>query len=301
MSTDADRGAISPVRCTTADGLTVAAYDFGGGGPDLLLVHATGLCAAPFLPLARSIGPDVHCSALDLRAHGHSERPADGNLAWAGFSLDVLATVDGLGLDHPAGVGHSCGGAALLLAEQARPGTFRSLYLYEPVVIPGDPPAFGPGENPMSSAARRRRETFPSAEDAFVTFSSKPPLDVLDPESLCLYVEHGFESVPIDEGGDGSAVRLRCRREDEAETFARAASNGVFAHLAEVRCPVTLAYGEETDAFGRPLMEALASALPDAATQRFPGLGHFGPLEQPGAVGAAVRRSLESAAGTPRS
>ncbi len=301
MSTDAYRGGISPIRCTTADGLAVAAYDFGGGGPDLLLVHATGLCAAPFLPLARSLGSDVHCSALDLRAHGRSERPADGNLDWAGFTLDVLAAIDGLGLDRPAGIGHSCGGAALLLAEQARPGTFRSLYLFEPVVIPGDPSVFGPGENPMSSAARRRRETFPSAEDAFVTFSSKPPLDVLDPEALCLYVEHGFEPVPVDEGGDGSAVRLRCRRDDEAETFARAAFNGAFTHLAEVRCPVTLAYGEETDAFGRPLMDALAAALPDATTESFPGLGHFGPLEQPGPVAAAVRRSLESADGTPSS
>ncbi len=300
MSTDASRGAISPIRCSTADGLAVAAYDFGGVGPDLLLVHATGLCAAPFLPLARSLGSDVHCSALDLRAHGRSDRPADGNLAWAGFTQDVLATVDGLGLDHPAGLGHSCGGAALLLAEQARPGTFRSLSLFEPVVFPGNP-AVPAGENPMSAAARRRRETFPSAEDAFVTFSSKPPLDVLDPEALCLYVEHGFEPIPVDEGGDGSAVRLRCRREDEAETFARAPSNGAFTHLAAVRCPVTLAYGEETDAFGRPLMEALAAALPDAAVASFPGLGHFGPLEQPVAVAAAVRRWLGSADGTPAS
>jgi pimeloyl-ACP methyl ester carboxylesterase len=301
VSTEAPRGAISPIRCTTADGLALAAYDFGGVGPDLLLVHATGLCAAPFLPLARSLGPDVHCSGVDLRAHGHSERPADGNLAWAGFTLDVLATVDGLGLEQPVGVGHSCGGAALLLAEQARPGTFHSLYLFEPVVFPGEPSVPVPEENPMSAAARRRRETFPSAEDAFVTFSSKPPLDVLDPEALCLYVEHGFERIPADEGGDGSAVRLRCRRDDEAETFARAPSNGAFAHLAAVRCPVTLAYGQETDAFGRPLMEALAGALPDAAIESFPGLGHFGPLEQPGVVAAAVHRSLDSADGTPSS
>jgi len=301
VSTEASRGAISPIRCTTADGLALAAYDFGGVGPDLLLVHATGLCAAPFLPLARSLGPDIHCSGLDLRAHGRSERPADGNLAWAGFTLDVLATVDGLGLERPVGVGHSCGGAALLLAEQARPGTFCSLYLFEPVVFPAEPSVPVPEENPMSAAARRRRETFPSAEDAFLTFSSKPPLDVLDPEALCLYVEHGFEPIPADEGGDGSAVRLRCRRDDEAETFARAPSNGAFAHLAAVRCPVTLAYGEETDAFGRPLMEAIAGALPDAAIERFPGLGHFGPLEQPGVVATAVRRSLDSADGTPSS
>ncbi len=291
----------SPIRCTAADGLVVAAYDFGGGGPDLLLVHATGLCAAPFRPLTRSIVTDLHCWALDLRAHGRSERPVDGDLDWSGFTLDVLAAVDRLGLDRPAGFGHSCGGAALLLAEQARPGTFRALYLYEPVVFPGDPPAIPPGENPMSAAASRRRETFPSADDAFVTFASKPPFDVLDPEALRFYVEEGFEIIPGDEGGDGSAIRLRCRREDEAETFRRAASNGAFANLSRVRCPVTLAYGGATDANGRAFIEAVESGLPDAVVDRFPGLGHFGPLEQPGAVAGAVRRFFGSTDGTPSS
>ena len=217
--------------------------------------------AAPFLPLARALGSDVHCSALDLRAHGRSERPADGNLDWAGFALDVLATVDGLGLDHPAGVGHSCGGAALLLAEQARPGHLPLPLLFEPVVFPGDPPVPAPGENPMSAAARRRRDTFPSAEDAFVTFSSKPPLDVLDPEALCSTSSTG--SSPSRSTRAATVRRpAPLPAEDEAETFARAPSDGASPTSPAVRCPVALAYGEETDAFGRPLMEALAPHSP---------------------------------------
>src|ERR1019366_7532448 len=123
-------------RCSTPGGPGIATYDFGGRGPDLLLVHATGFCAEVFIPMARALGADFHCWGLDLRAHGRSDRPDDGNFDWPGFAADVLAVVDHLGLERPFGFGHSCGGAAVLLAEEARSGVFGSLYCFEPVVYP---------------------------------------------------------------------------------------------------------------------------------------------------------------------
>ncbi len=127
-----------------------------------------------------------HCWGLDLRAHGRSDRPPDGNFAWSGFATDVLAVIDHFGLVAPSGFGHSCGGAALLLGEQSRAGTFGSLYCFEPVGLPvaagREPPWFE--DNPLTVGARRRRDSFPSAEDAFVNFSSKPPFSDLDPEVL---------------------------------------------------------------------------------------------------------------------
>ena len=118
------------------------------------------------------------------------------------------------------GFGHSCGGAAIVLAAEDRPGIFDAMYCFEPVILPEERPATAFEDNPMSVAARRRRETFPSAEDAFVNFSAKPPFRDLDPDVLRLYVEEGLEPIPPDEGGDGLAVRLRCRREDEAAIYA---------------------------------------------------------------------------------
>jgi pimeloyl-ACP methyl ester carboxylesterase len=285
--------AAEPARsCTTGDGVELALYDFGGSGEDLVLVHATGFCAGVLLPLARSLGDRFHCWALDLRGHGRSGRPVDGDFAWSGFATDVLAASDELGLERPAGFGHSCGGASLLLAEQRRPGSFGSLYLFEPVVMADHPGAFATEDNPLSAGARRRREEFPSAEDAFVNFSAKPPFGDLDPTALLRYVEDGFETVPADEGGDGEAVRLRCRRDDEAEIYRHGFGHGAFAHLPEVRCPVTFAYGTATDAFGRSLMEADAAQVPTAAVVAFDGLGHFGPLERPDRIADGVLAAL---------
>ena len=301
-SVTTDRGDQGPSRdhCTTADGLGIALYDFGGSGEDLLLVHATGFCAEVLGPLARDLADHYHCWGLDLRAHGRSDRPVDGDFRWTGFATDVLTVIDHLGLKHPLGFGHSCGGAAVLLAEQARPGTFRSLYCFEPVVLP-EPIAPARFErNPLSVGARRRRETFPNAEDAFVNFSSKPPFSDLDPEVLELYVEAGFELIPEDEGGDGQAIRLRCRRDDEAEIYAHGASHGAFAHLNEIGCHVTLCCGEDTDAFGVSLLEADAGQLRRSTVEVTPGVGHFGPLQQPGVVASSVHRALSTDHVTPR-
>src|SRR5271155_2252192 len=110
-------GSLQPMapagRVTTPDGVAVAYYDLGGNGPPLLLAHATGFCGPVLAPLAAHLRAQFNCVALDLRALAH------------------------LGLDRPFGFGHSCGGAALFLAEEARLGTFRALYCFEPVVYPG--------------------------------------------------------------------------------------------------------------------------------------------------------------------
>lgn len=288
-------------RCTTPDDVGIAVYDFGGRGPDLLLVHATGFCAEVFTPLARHLGDSFHCFGLDLRAHGASDRPPDGIFAWSGFATDVLAVVDHLGLASVSGFGHSCGGASLLLAELDHPGTFGSLYCFEPVVLPvpggGEPPWFE--DNPLTAGARRRRDSFPSAEDAFVNFSSKPPFSDLDPEVLRWYVEAGFEPIPGAEGGDGRSIRLRCRREDEAMVYAYGASHCVYARLPEIGCRVALACGERTDAFGPSFLEADVARLRDSSIEVLPGLGHFGPLQRPEAVAASVARSLNPVSDTP--
>jgi pimeloyl-ACP methyl ester carboxylesterase len=287
-------------RCTTPDGIGIAVYDFGGSGDDLLLVHATGFCAEVFGPLARALHGNYHCWGLDLRAHGRSDRPGDGNFAWSGFAVDVLSVIDHLGLERPLAFGHSCGGAALLLAEEARTGTFRALYCFEPVVMDE---AGGQGTyqgNPLSVGARRRRETFPSAEDAFVNFSAKPPFADLDPEVLELYVETGFEVIPTDEGGDGRAIRLRCRRDDEAEIYAHGASHGAFGHLNEIQCPVSLSCGAHTDAFGISFIEADAAQIDRSTVEVVPEVGHFGPLQRPGLVASSVDRALSRDSGTPR-
>ena len=272
-------------RLPSTDGVEVAVYDLGGEGRPLLLVHPTSFCAQVLAPLARSLTPRFRCWSVDLRGHGRTTSPDGLAYAWSGFAADVLAVVDGLGLDRPFAVGHSSGGAAVLLAEAERPGTFPALWCYEPIVWPEPDRAKARAER-LAEGALRRRHRFPNREEAYRNFASKPPFSALSEEALRAYVEHGFAETP-----DGSVV-LRCRREVEAEIYRRAVEGDRFARLGEVLCPVTVACGEDTEAITPATGQQLVDALPHADLAVFDRLAHFGPLEDSPRLGAAILRDL---------
>lgn len=272
----------------SSDGVELAIYDFGGEGADLLLIHPTSFCAAALAPLARSLHPFFHCVAMDCRGHGASGRSARG-YAWDVFAEDVLSVVSELELRQPLGFGHSCGGTSLLLAERSAPGTFRSLYCFEPVVL-GDGPGRPVHDNPLSDAARRRRRSFASREEAFENFASKPPMSRFDPGALSGYVTGGLHSE-----SDGT-VSLACLPEDEAEVYAYAYAHDAHEGLEKVRCQVALGCGTRDGTFGPMRTSEVAQMIPQARAEAFPGLGHFGPLERPVRVAAAVRAALGSQA-----
>lgn len=278
---------LTVTRLIAGDGTELAVHDFGGKGATLLLVHATGFHAHVLAPMARELIGAFHCLGLDQRAHGDSGRPATGNLGWQAFGQDVLDVVDRLGFPHPLfGFGHSMGATSLLLAEESAPGAFDAIYCFEPVMLPQIGPLAPQHTNPLSAGALRRREEFPSAEDARANFASKAPFDRFDPRVLDAYVEHGFAPTP--EG----TVRLKCRRSDEATIYAHGFAHDAFAGLGRVLCPVALACGGDTDSFGPDLLALDAARLSQATVTVLSGLGHFGPMEAPAAVAASVRAQL---------
>lgn len=261
------------------------------GDPAVLLAHATGFCGPIWEPVTRRLD-GVDAWAVDFRAHGRSSRPTDGDLDWNGTCDDVVAAVEAVRPDQPfrLGVGHSMGGAALLMAEISRPGTFEALWLYEPIVFP---PSFAidddPAANVLAVGAARRRPGFASLDAARDNYRSKPPMASWDPEALDAYLEGGFAVA-----GDG-AVTLRCSPADESQVFLMGSRHHAFDHLAEVRCPVTVVRGAATPGpaeFAPPV----ADALPAGRLVDHPGLSHFGPMEDPGLVADAIRLVVRGAA-----
>lgn len=269
------------------DGTTdLAVHELGGAGPPVVLVHAAGFHGRVWAPVADGLASEFRCIAPDLRGHGDSALSGEDELDWRGFAIDVLATVDRLGLERPYAVGHSSGATALLLAEQARPGTFRALFCFEPVLVPADPPLGRDPDSWLAQRARARRATFTSREEALAHYAARPPLADIDARALRAYVEHGLE-----EAADAT-VRLKCRPEVEGRTYEMATAHDAYGQLASVACPVTLARGENSDAAGARQFAHLAGRLPHARTEAHHGLGHLGPLEQPAAVARSIRAAF---------
>ncbi|MDZ7733057.1 MAG: alpha/beta hydrolase [Acidimicrobiia bacterium] len=226
-------GAVRTVRST--DGIDLAVHDLGGDGPTVLFAHATGLHAQVWAPVARELR-DFHAIAVDFRGHGRSAKPAEHRYEWRGFADDVLAVVDALDLGRPFGVGHSKGGAALLLAEEQRPGTFRALWCFDPVVFPpGRAREHDVDGNPLAAGAERRRAVFTSRDEALDRFRSKPPFDVVSDEALDADVTHGLEV------RDDGSLALRCPPAVEAQVYRMGAAHRAFEHLDAITCPVTIA------------------------------------------------------------
>jgi pimeloyl-ACP methyl ester carboxylesterase len=260
------------MQVETEQGTTVVVHDLGGDGSNLLIAHATGFCGRAYEPLARLLSTGHHVWAVDMRGHGDSPPPADGDFAWRGIMFDVLAATRAIG-DEPLHVfGHSMGGAVALLAEAEHEGTFASAYVYEPIVVGPDLQGLRT-QNPMANAARSRREVFPSKEAALWRYASRPPLDRLAAGSLAAYVTHGFEDLP-----DGTA-RLKCRAESEARTF-EASGTITSATVASAALPVLVATGgSEPESPIAAQLPGLVDALPNARLVVYRHLGHFGPFQ----------------------
>lgn len=282
----APAGVRTTVPVLASDGQRVAAHVLGGSGPPLLLAHATGFHGRVWGPLADRLASTFSCVAPDLRGHGDSPPPAGRQLSWSDFARDLLAVVDGLGLRRPVGVGHSGGATGLLLAEQARPGTFAQLYCFEPIVVPADPPLGRDPDSWLAEQTRRRRAAFASRAAALDHYAARPPLSQLDPAVLRAYVEHGLE-----DAGNG-AVRLKCVPEYEALVYEMATEHDCFVRMASVRCPVILVRGARSDACPPGLFEKLAVRLRRCRSEVLPGLSHLGPLEDADAVARSIRRAF---------
>ncbi|MDE0580495.1 MAG: alpha/beta hydrolase [bacterium] len=274
-----------PRIIASTKGAQVALHDLGGQGPPVLMTHANGFCGLMWQPVARELASVAHCLALDFRGHGDSVSGPDEDYHWDGMADDVLAAVEAIDPTPRLAVGHSLGGASILKAEQAQPGTFDRAWMFEPVTIP----AFSlprDGVMALGDIARMRKEVFESRQAAYDRYGSRLPFSLLDSEVLRAYVDHGFRDRP-----DGT-VTMKCPRDVEATIFENP-DRSAFDRLGEVATAVTVVVGTDADppAMAAPL---IAEQLPNATLERFDDLTHFGPFQDPPRIAAAIAAALFS-------
>ncbi len=272
-----------PATFTARDGVEIAYSCSGESAPTVVFVHATGFCkelCAPLIDDTRELIGDFRAMAIDQRAHGDSAAP-NPPFDWWDIGRDLVELVADA---RPViGVGHSAGGAALVLAELLQPGTFASLILVEPIVFP---PPFGRfAANPMAAGARRRKPGFPSREAAFANFASKEAFAQWDPRAMEAYIRGGFRH-------EDDGVVLKCTPEHEAEFFMAATDHGAWDRLDEVATPCLVVAGEHSTTHGEPFLSALTDRLGNARSEVVPATSHFVWMEQPAAVARSVADAI---------
>jgi pimeloyl-ACP methyl ester carboxylesterase len=240
--------------------------------------HATGFCGGVWRPVAAALHTSFESLVWDFPCHGSApklELPID----WWDLGTFALAQVAEAGFPL-IGVGHSMGGAALLMAEIRAPGTFAALLLIEPIVFP---PPFGEYEGPQTRRARKRRSQFSSREEARANFADKLPFSSWHPAALDGYVDCGL----IETAG---GVELACRPEDEAAIYRAATQHGVWDLLGKVDSPVTILAGSSSDTHTVDFVSHLSSQIPNCEYEIVHGTGHFLPMEMPETVAERIEQ-----------
>jgi len=271
-----------------SDGVRLHYLDWGGDGPPLILIHATGFLAALWRPIAERLAGRFRVVAVDQRGHGDSDQPADG-YRFETFADDLQGEFDALELEAPLAVGHSSGGTIIVAHAGRHPGIVRRAVLIEPILPRPDwytqPPA-GRSAFTLADGARKRRAVWPDRASIFEAYRSREMFQTWREDVLRLYVEEGTR--PRKDG----QVELKCPPEVEARFFEAVTRYDSWASLPRLLCPTLVLWGAKSHLHGRGLDDQAQQALPAARTVVVPETGHFLPQERPDDVARRIEEFL---------
>jgi len=106
--------------------------DGGTGGVPVVFVHAAAGTTEHWAAQLRHLRQSRRAVALDLRGHGRSAAPRDGDYRIASLAADVGAVLDHLGLRRVVLVGHSLGGVVAVAFAGAHAERVAGLFLLDP-------------------------------------------------------------------------------------------------------------------------------------------------------------------------
>ena len=123
---------------------TLLADDGGaGGGLPVVLVHSLAGNSSHWSRQLQYLRQMRRAVAIELRGHGRSDQPENGDYSIAAIAGDVSAVADALKLERFVLVGHSMGGAVALSYAGQLPERVAGLVLVDPI---GDGKQIPPAE-----------------------------------------------------------------------------------------------------------------------------------------------------------
>jgi pimeloyl-ACP methyl ester carboxylesterase len=252
----------------------------------LVLLHGIRLHARCWDHFARTIEAERRVLALDARGHGDSDW-APGEYHLHDFYEDLLAVLDGCGVDRATLVGHSLGGRVALLFAHLHPDRVNRLVLVD----------IGPAL-PYTAMLRdfsrvtetphpREFESEQEAVDYLASILTRAPRFMIE-ES----VRHGMR--PAKNGGhtwkyDPSLGGPPLPRAGQREW-------DLWEAAASLSCPTLLLHGEHSQVVTEDMAARMAQDIGDFRAVKIAGAGHALFTEQPEAFAGHVRNFLNGTA-----
>ncbi|GAA3628397.1 alpha/beta hydrolase [Kineosporia mesophila] len=245
--------------------------------PTVFCLHALGLSARSFGPVASELGSAAHLDAIDLPGFG-AAAPL-GGAPVASMMDEVVARIRAVGSQRWYLVGHSMGGKiATLIAARA---------LADPASLPGLAgiallAASPPGPEPMDEEQRARMLRW-------VRDTGR-----LSPQAAREFLDENL-GAPLPVELDALAMDDLQRASGEAWTGWLSAGNREdwSARVGRLEVPAVVLAGGDDDDLGPDAQRRLHTPVyPDAHFVTLAGAGHMLPLERPRDVADALRDLL---------
>ncbi|MDE2775785.1 MAG: alpha/beta hydrolase [Chloroflexota bacterium] len=260
------------------------------GAPLLHLAPANGFPPMTYEPLLRKLS-GYRAVCAPPRALWGDQAPPTEYRDWHAEADDLLAGLAAYDLREVVAVGHSLGGVVSMLALLKAPERFKALIMLDPPILaPGmlneihEAWAVGKVNNmPLVAAARRRRQTFASREEAFKRFRQKRLFADWSAESLWHYVAHGLRRRST--GG----YELVWSADWEAHYFST-----VYLKIWEAlprltgAPPALIARGGDSDTLSAAAFKRIQAIAPALDGIELAGQGHLFPLAAPAETGRMI-------------
>lgn len=249
---------------------------YGGDGPHLLFLHATGFLPWLWHPIARELAGDYRIVAPFFCNHRMADPDAGGH-GWLDLARDLYRFCDALQIDELYCVGHSMGGTVTSLATAVFGLATQKMILIEPIILPRE--AYGipvtTEQHPLASKAIKRRNGWQNRTEAFHYLTSKPFFQSWDDEMLELYLEYGMTEC----GGGG--LQLTCEPDQEASLFMGSLQYNPWPVLKKIGCPTLVVEGGLSENRHFIDLPKVVAAFPRGEYRLIENAGHLIPMENP--------------------
>lgn len=254
--------------------------DWGGDGPPILIVHATGFLARVYDRIGLALRAQGRVLAYDQTGHGDSATIAPAAISWDHTADELEGFITQMGLQKVCALGHSAGAVAIAAVASRAPDLIARALLIEPVIV--DQEASREQPNDLYERTLKRKPVFDSFDAMYNNFRTKPPYSAWRPEVLHDYCEHGARRE-----ADGRRT-LKCTPETEARLYQTARDFDGLSHILALAIPTLVVFGGASDSPGIDFAERIANSA-NRKTVTLQGRGHLLPMEDPDAVARLAR------------